>query len=302
MLTSTLLLSTLVCATPAPPQQKEAVVPPLVEVVCVDGSHVRVTLLDESITLNTKYGELKVPSHLVKGIEFATRTSPAMQDDIAKCVSKLGHPDFAAREDATLALKKIGPRAFPVCSETAAKSSDPEVSRRAGEVVTYLKGRHSNLTVRPLDVVITEDSKIAGTIKADSLKVKTGPFGEQTVRLWDIDKIKLPNAVEENAKPAPTNLNTPDYQSKFGTEFWFKVTGAAPEASGAGVWGSGPYTLDSKIAVAAVHGGLLQVGETKVLRIRIVNSPATFEATTNNGVTTIQYGNFPTGAYEFVRE
>jgi hypothetical protein len=67
------------------------------------------------------------------------------------------------------------------------------------------------------------------------------------------------------------------------------------------VWGSGPYTLDSKIELAAVHAGVVQPGETKVVRIRVVSPPPTFDAGNQNGVPTAAYGAYPAGAYIFVR-
>lgn len=301
MFAVTLLLS-MTCATPVPPPPpKEPVVPSLVEVVCMDGSIIKVGLMDEFVTLTSKYGEMKVPTDSIKGVEFANRTPPAQAADITDAVSNLGNPDFEKREAATLKLKKIGPRAYPAAM-AACKSTDPEVSRRAVDICGHIKAKHANIVLRPLDTIFTDDSKLTGTFKCEHLKVMTVQFGEQNLRLSEIDKIRLPGAATDDAKPAPPTLNVPDYQSKFGQEFFMKVTAKAPEnGASPSVWGSGPYTLDSKLECTVIHAGLAKPGDTVVVRIRIVQSPASFDASTNNGISTTQYGTFPNGGYEFLR-
>ena len=57
------------------------------------------------------------------------------------------------------------------------------------------------------------------------------------------------------------------------------------KASGA-VWGSGPYTDDSDLGAAAVHAGLIEVGETATLEISDVSYYQAFTGSTANGVTT----------------
>jgi hypothetical protein len=74
----------------------------------------------------------------------------------------------------------------------------------------------------------------------------------------------------------------------------FRVTGSA----NGGVWGSEVYTADSTLAVAAVHAGLVKVGETKTVWIRILQPPPAFNGTTAHGITTGSYGSFP-GAFRF---
>ncbi|EKE19486.1 MAG: hypothetical protein ACD_8C00151G0002 [uncultured bacterium] len=61
------------------------------------------------------------------------------------------------------------------------------------------------------------------------------------------------------------------------------VTGAT---TGATTWGSGPYTDDSNIATAAVHAGLIAVGETATIKRASAGSLSNYTGTTANGVTT----------------
>src|SRR5690606_14627827 len=63
---------------------------------------------------------------------------------------------------------------------------------------------------------------------------------------------------------APGNLTA--YRGQVGQTLTFMVTGAA---SGS-VWGSGVYTDDSSVAAAAVHAGVVRVGETQPVEITIL--------------------------------
>jgi len=67
---------------------------------------------------------------------------------------------------------------------------------------------------------------------------------------------------------APSNLV--GYRNRVGQTFEFTVTGAA---SGA-VWGTDVYTDDSTVARAAVHAGVVAVGETKNVTVTILGRRA----------------------------
>jgi hypothetical protein len=98
------------------------------------------------------------------------------------------------------------------------------------------------------------------------------------------------------AEPQPDPGSLTAFQNQVGQVFAFTVTGAANGA----VWGSDVYTADSTLAVAAVHAGVLAVGKTGMVRVRIVAPPPSFTGSTANGVTTRPYGSFP-GAYQIVK-
>ena len=58
------------------------------------------------------------------------------------------------------------------------------------------------------------------------------------------------------------------------------------------VWGSDVYTDDSSIAVAAVHAGLLSVGEFGFLKVTIMPGQARYDGSPRNGVASQNYGSF----------
>jgi hypothetical protein len=66
------------------------------------------------------------------------------------------------------------------------------------------------------------------------------------------------------------------------------------------IWGDGVYTDDSAVAVAAVHAGLLKVGEIGVVRATIMPPQDRYEGTIRNGVQSQSFGRFE-GSYRLER-
>lgn len=277
---------------------------PDAEIRCADDSVLKVKLLDEKLELVTKYGTLQILVSDVRRIDFATRTPPEVADRVTTLISTLNHPDYATRERATAQLREYRERAYHPLVK-AAKNPDPEVSRRAEESVRFIQQKlpAGALEPREFDVVQTDDAKVTGLIVAAALKVRTGPFGEQVLRLADVRTLKAGAAVAGDdlaaAPAAPANMM--GFQHQFGKELVGTVT--APSAGGqpGGVWGTDIYTLDSNLAAAALHAGIVTPGQTAVVRVRVVASPPQFQPSTRNGVSSTGYGNYPAGGYEFVR-
>jgi hypothetical protein len=71
-------------------------------------------------------------------------------------------------------------------------------------------------------------------------------------------------------------------------------------ASGGG-WGTDIYTSDSYIPAMAVHAGVLTIGQTKEIYIKVVQGQNNYTASTRNGITTSGYGGWDL-SYQFVSE
>ena len=275
-----------------------------VEVRCVDDSVMKLKVLDDRLDVVTRYGKLEIPVSEIRRIEFATRVPSEVAERITLLISNMNHPDFEMREKAMAELREFRDRAyFPLLK--AVKHPDAEISRRAEESVRYLQKNlpAGQLEPRENDVIHTDDSKITGKLVSPSLRVQTSMFGEQSLRLSDVRSLRGMNAVaaddSANAAAAPTNLMA--YQNQFGKEAAFSVTGTQPNGQGANVWGTDIYTLDSNLSAAAVHAGLVQAGQSGVVRVRVVASPQQYGGCVRNGVTSSPYGPYPAGAFEFVR-
>jgi hypothetical protein len=75
-----------------------------------------------------------------------------------------------------------------------------------------------------------------------------------------------------------------------GTTYYFRVTG---EATGS-LWGTDIYTGDSTIATAAVHAGLVKVGETVVVKVTVEQPLPQYQGSIRNGVTSREFGRYGT--------
>jgi hypothetical protein len=78
-------------------------------------------------------------------------------------------------------------------------------------------------------------------------------------------------------------------RAEIGEFFYFEVTGANRGT----VWGTDVYTVDSPIGTAAVHAGVLQVGETAMVKVTVLAGEASYQGTLRNGVRTNDYGPYP---------
>jgi len=75
---------------------------------------------------------------------------------------------------------------------------------------------------------------------------------------------------------------------------WYKISVLARDATTlSSVWGSNPYTGDSRLACAALHSGAIT--ETGgVFYIKTGGPDSGFYASTENGITTTEYGEWST--------
>jgi hypothetical protein len=276
-----------------------------VEVRCQDDSTMKIKLLDERLEVITKYGKLEIPAADLRRIDFAIRIPSEVTARVSLLISNLNHPDFEMREKATAELRELKERAYPLLLK-AVKHPDAEISRRAEESVKFLQQRvpAAQLEARDNDVIHTDDSRITGKLTTNSLRVQTSMFGEQTLRLSDVRSLRSATAapVEEVVRAAAAPGNMMAYQNQFGKELAFTVS--VPQANGPAqsVWGTDLYTLDSSLAGAAMHAGLLQPGQAGVVRVRVMASPQQFVGSVRNGVSSAAYGPYPSGAFEFVKK
>jgi LCCL domain len=100
---------------------------------------------------------------------------------------------------------------------------------------------------------------------------------------------QLRNLLEQNyiASDAPTGMH--GLCDTVGQTYYFRITGVTEGQ----LWGTDIYTRDSTLGAAAVHAGLLDPGETAVLRVTIVAPPKHFPGSVRHGVTSSDYGDFP---------
>jgi hypothetical protein len=272
----------------------------------IDDSSMKLTLRDEHIELTTPYGKLVIPVRDIERIEFATRIPDAVAKRIESAITDLGQTDFQRREAASAELLELGERAYLALLK-AEKSTDREVVRRVRDLLETVRAEvpEEYLEFRPHDVIYTADSKFTGRLSAVALKVQTLPFGEQQINLADVRCLRLPSPAKAelaNVLHDPGNLTM--MQGQVGQIHAFRVTGMGqggqPVGAGGGLWGTDTYTLDSNLALAAVHAGVLKPGQTGVVRVKILGQQAIFQGSTRHGVTSMAFGVY-NGSFQFVR-
>ncbi len=183
---------------------------------------------------------------------------------------------------ALVATESIGPSAD---AGTAAPAADADLPPDAREVVEQLdrdsasiwKDAHGKIgelrreTIRalaPLQDALTRDARLDEAVavrdciralKQGGLKIEPDPG----------------RLVEQNLSP--------------GTVRYFRVVGA----NGGSLWGTGIYTADSTLAAAAVHAGVLRLGERGVVKVTILPGQSSYAGSDRNGVTSSGFASYP---------
>ena len=274
---------------------EEPMLPDRFEIRSSDGSALRVRLLEEKIPLKTEFGTLQIPIGDIRRIDFATRVPPDVSERVMTVIGKLGDNEYQTREAATAELLSLGAAAYPALLMTA-ESDDPEVVRRSELLLEQIRKTVNEefLEQRGEDKVSTEKSQIAGTIDLESLRIDTALFGEQAVKLVHLRRLSFGTDVEQEPGTVLTDPGTlNEFQNRIGQTIFFRVTGPAPGVQPGAVWGSGIYTFDSNLSLAAVHAGAVAPGQTKVVGVTMLGPQNAFAGSTQNGITTGNWGQYP---------
>ncbi len=300
------LFAALVVAGGAHAQEPKAPAKPVVgtwEVKYTDDSTMKLTLLEDTISLLTPHGTLQIPVRDIRKIEFGVRLSEADQKAVDASVVDLAGTDNAKREAAKGLLAEIGPKALGAL-QRAARPLTGEARAQFAQVIDKLTAQLPTRKPAPrdTDVIHTDESVIAGRLAVASLRVNTFQFGEQKLKTGDVTVMQFGKlaaaARNDTIELVDANTLTQIALLRVGQTVGVRVTGVN---SGA-VWGSGPYTSDSTPGMAAVHAGALKVGETGVVRIRFGPNLQLYGGSTENGVTTMQFGPFHAGSFEIVKQ
>lgn len=264
-----------------------------------DGSVLRLDLKQENYDVVTPYGKLTIPAKELRLVELAPRVPEEVAKQIEEAVANLGSPQFEIREKAVADLIKIGPLGYPVLLQFA-EPKDLEVAARMQEILDKVREKLPDDQTEPRkwDVIHTPHSRISGQIQINAVKAESPQFGEVNLRLADVRDMYFPGEMDatdlSKLEVAPQNLY--DKGNQIGKTFTYKVTGAG----GGSIYGTDVYTLDSSLAAAAVHAGVVKMGATGVVRVKIVESPESFVSSTRNGISSYAWGRY-SAAYKILK-
>ncbi len=139
--------------------------------------------------------------------------------------------------------------------------------------VTILQGQESHASSTRHGITSSAWSNYPGSYKVEPI-----PGGSRAV------------ATASTARSDPGSLWS--YEKYVGQSFEFQVTGST---SGGTIWGTGVYTGDSRLSVAAVHAGVLRDGESGVVKVTILAGDSRYLGSSRNGVSSYDYGPYPFG-------
>lgn len=279
------------------PKKPSRSIEPVIEVKLTDDSVIKLTLLEGQVEFLTPHGKLTIPVTEIRRVDLGMRIPDDVATAIQSAAADLGNAQFRKREEAMALLLKYREKSYPTL-KLAAKSPDAEVAKRAEELIERLQNlvSEARLETPDYDVIHLEKSKIAGKILTPTLRARSFTFGDVQLKLADAIGMST-NGFNDKEEllaglPDPGSLTAYQQPQHIGKTFVFKVTGAAQGS----LWGTELYTLDSSLAAAAVHMGVLKVGQTGNVKVTIFGPSVNFIGSTRNGLTSSPYANYP-GAY-----
>ena len=175
---------------PAPGGPKGPTVPEF-DVGFVDGSNVKVVVLEAAVTVTTKYGKLTVPLADLKRVELGFRYPEGVEAKLESAVERLAAPAYADREDAAKQVLELKQYAGAILKR-AAQDDDAERRRRAAALLLTVRKDvpAERVDAKDYDTVETTDFTVRGRLDSPSFKVRTKQFGEAVVRIAEVRQFR----------------------------------------------------------------------------------------------------------------
>ena len=194
---------------PLPPPVAQKVVPKVVpkaddaakvpavlefDVGFLDGSNVKVVVLEPAVTLTTKYGKLTVPLADLRRVELGFRYPEGVEAKLAAAIEKLAAPAYLDREEAVKELRELKQYAGPALKRAAA-DDDAERRTRATALLQVVRREVpvERVDAKDFDTVETADFTVRGRLDSTSVKVRTRQFGEAVVKLAEVKQFRVVN-------------------------------------------------------------------------------------------------------------
>lgn len=283
---------------PSSSETEKPLAPDQVEARFNDDSSLKIKVLDEKVELITPYGKLVIPVSHIQQVELAARLTDEETKRMTQAIGALADEDYEKREAATNVLAEMGEKAYQELLKVS-NGDHVEAARRAKGLIDKLREEVSEerLAASGYDVITTAQSRFAGTLTAKTLRVTTTQFGELQLKLADVRELRSGAVTEKeptDVLPDPGSMS--NYISQVGKTFHFRVTGATSQVGS--LYGTGTYTYDSNLSVAAVHSGAIKAGETRIVKVKIIGTFPAFTGSTQNGFTSSSYSGYQ--GYEIV--
>jgi len=145
------------------------------------------TILQEELEVQTKFGKLNIPLAEVRRIEFGLHVPADVNQQITQSIKRLASEVYKERDVASKDLMQVGHFAYPSLQK-ASKSGDVEVAYRAAGLIKQIAERVSPdlLKLRDEDVIHTAEFTVIGRITSETLKAHSPHFGEVLLKLSEL--------------------------------------------------------------------------------------------------------------------
>jgi hypothetical protein len=276
-------------------QEAKARKPEPVEVRFHDDTSLKLILQEDFLDVTTPYGKLQIPVADVRQVEFGMRLTEEENKQLQQALDDLVQPDPKKHKEAAATLLRMKEKAYAALLRTV-RAAEKDAATRVEDLLQKLRETtdEEKLLVPLQDTVQTDEMKVSGKITSTTLKVKTFQFGDQVLKVADIRSIRSGSAAAEEIDPSSV-LADPGHLGSIrqppGSVLHFRVTGAP--AGSSGVYGSNIYTIDSNLAAASVHAGVLKSGQTGIVRVTLLGPVATYTPSMQNGINSSGYGMYP---------
>jgi len=154
----------------------------------------------------------------------------------------------------------------------------------AQALVTVFEGESAAIRQKAEQEVQAKRQTLITTLQALQDSYTRDAKLDEAVAIRDVIR-QLKNSL---LKPSADPGNLSRYVQRIGETFYFDVVGQVDGS----VWGSEVYTYDSSLPTAAVHAGVLKPGQRGIVKVTMVKSPENHHGSTQNGVTTSNWGSF----------
>jgi hypothetical protein len=173
-----------------------------------------------------------------------------------------------------------------VTSPPAASASTPALPADARELVKQYEAEKAEIQKAAQKKVRERRLLLTAALKQLQDRYTRGAKLDEAVAIRDCAR----TLKESDMRPLPDPGMLYAYNNSVGREFYFRVTGNNQRT----VWGTDIYTTDSGLASAAVHAGVLKLGQTGVVKVTILPGQFSYQASARNGVASSSWNNFPT--------
>jgi len=185
-------------------------------------------------------------------------------------------PATAARESD---LAKVT-ETFAQNQAAAVRDAEARIARYRQETIQQLQAmQDAHTRAGRLDEAIA----VRDYIRQLQRQAESAPAADADTVLVDPERRQVTTISHQSILPNPGDLTR--FRDRIGQTFFVSLTAGVVGS----VWGSDIYTDDSTLSVAAVHAGVLQPGETGIVRVTMLPGRTHYTGTLRNGVRTDEY-------------